>query len=300
MRILLTNASGFVGKNLYNKIAPDRDIQLTAIHGRAPSYDFIHDGDRINNTYGDLTNKDFINYLGNSQYDVIFHLAGNPSVRANDDNLLQSNFQTTYNLLKIARGSRFIFTSSSTVYGNGNKHLPFDEGDRCLPTSFYGVSKLMCENLINMYTRQCYINGVNLRLCANVGNYATHGFLPDLIRKYKSPSSELELFGDKPGSIKPYVHVSDTIRALLYFMNNNRTLSWNVCPNDVLSVEQISNLVGEKLGINKPKKWLGEQSVWVGDNKEFAMSNNKLVKSGFQFKYKNSKEAILQATEELQ
>ncbi|MEM2857231.1 MAG: NAD-dependent epimerase/dehydratase family protein [Candidatus Nitrosocaldaceae archaeon] len=61
--------------------------------------------------------------LASNDYSIIFHLAANPDVRSSSINPklhLEQNILATFNILEYARKhdiSTFVFTSSSTVYG---------------------------------------------------------------------------------------------------------------------------------------------------------------------------------------
>jgi nucleoside-diphosphate-sugar epimerase len=77
------------------------------------------------------------------------------------------NIDATRRLLEALRrahpGVRVIYMSSQAVYGR-----PFpekvDESVRPVPESSYGAEKLMCETLINDYTRRGFVEGYILRL----------------------------------------------------------------------------------------------------------------------------------------
>ena len=80
---------------------------------------------------------------------------------------MRVNFDATRALLDTMRktkpGLRIVFTSSQAVYG-GKLVEPIDESMRPTPEGSYGAEKIMCEYLINEYTRLGFIDGVVLRL----------------------------------------------------------------------------------------------------------------------------------------
>lgn len=83
---------------------------------------------------------------------------------------MRVNLDATYNLLEILRKSqkpdspllRVIYASSQAVYG---RPLPavIDETVMPTPESSYGAQKLICETLINDYTRKGFLDGFLLR-----------------------------------------------------------------------------------------------------------------------------------------
>ena len=58
---------------------------------------------------------------------------------------------------------RVIYASSQAVYGQPLPSTPIDENVLPTPEGSYGAQKLICETLINDYTRKGYIDGFSLR-----------------------------------------------------------------------------------------------------------------------------------------
>lgn len=299
MRRVLITGGGFIGSRLYHHLQELDLEKLVFICGSDISKN-SWGSTKIDVLYKDLTHRESLKDLYNYKFDTVFHTAGVAKVSAPLSTIFPANLQTTVNLLDCVPDARFIFTSSSTVYGNGHAKIDFDEYDKLLPTSAYGASKVACESFIDAYTRLGKINGVNLRLCANVGPGATHGLLKDLIAKVKSDSPTLELFGEAPGSIKPFIHVDDTVRAMIWFAEENikGKGAYNVCTKDVLTVSEVADLVMEQVGVKKKKVWLGPDSTWAGDNKQFSMCNKKINRAGFRLQYNTSRAAVIQAIKE--
>lgn len=80
---------------------------------------------------------------------------------------MRVNFDATRVLLDVLRkscpGIKVIYTSSQAVYG-GDVTEPVDETMRPTPQSSYGCEKMMCEYIINEFTRRNFINGFIFRL----------------------------------------------------------------------------------------------------------------------------------------
>jgi nucleoside-diphosphate-sugar epimerase len=79
---------------------------------------------------------------------------------------MKVNFEATKILLETLRkscpGVRVIYASSGAIYG-GKVQQPIRETTRPTPESSYGAEKLMCESLINDYTRRGFVDGLILR-----------------------------------------------------------------------------------------------------------------------------------------
>jgi D-erythronate 2-dehydrogenase len=127
--------------------------------------------------------------------EVIFHLAAIVSgeAEAEFDKGYRINLDGTRYLIEAIRHAgggykpRLVFTSSIAVFG-----APFPEkiGDEFFhtPLTSYGTQKLICELLINDYTRKGMLDGISIRLptiCVRPGkpNKAASGFFSNIIRE---------------------------------------------------------------------------------------------------------------------
>mmetsp|Transcript_9701 Transcript_9701/g.23172 ORF Transcript_9701/g.23172 Transcript_9701/m.23172 type:complete len:354 (+) Transcript_9701:56-1117(+) len=106
----------------------------------------------------------------------LFHLAGVMSGAAEKDfDLgLRVNLDGTRHLLDACRArtqggaapSKFIFTSSLAVFGEtyGEQGRAIGDTDKIVPKNTYGMTKAVCELLVNDYTRKGFIDGRTARL----------------------------------------------------------------------------------------------------------------------------------------
>jgi UDP-glucose 4-epimerase len=103
---------------------------------------------------------------------------GDPNVH------FRENILATFRVLEAAidAGMRqFLFTSSSTVYGDATR-LPTPEDYAPLePISVYGACKLASESLIAAYCHIYKIRGLVFRLANIVGSRAKQGVVVDFV-----------------------------------------------------------------------------------------------------------------------
>lgn len=279
MKILVTGAYGFFGTNLTKYLY--ENLSVSSMIYRMSGKNGI-----------DLKNEEQVkSFINDYQPDIIVHLAANPRGNA-DISAMDDNCKSTLNLVHYApQGCHFIFASSIVVYGDYN-HFKFLEDMTPKPTSLYALSKLNAENIINRYARIGKIKKTNLRFCALVGGLnMSHGFVYDLTKKLEADSSELELIGTSPGSRKPFLHIDDACNVINFAIENRLDGTYNVCPQDNISVEEVAKIGMNILNKKKNIKWRPDQ-VWVGDNQEIAGGNCKIYSQGFEFKYKTSRAAI--------
>ena len=100
--------------------------------------------------------------------DVVLHLGAFMSWKAEDrDEMFRSNVDGTRLLLDAAAAAgvkRFIFASSGEVYPeNAPQSLPITEDHPLAPTSAYGLTKLLGEELVRFHQRQGNMETVILR-----------------------------------------------------------------------------------------------------------------------------------------
>ena len=286
--ILITGGHGFMGKNLTKYFKRNLQEHIRVL---TPSRDEL-----------DLIDSDAVAfYLGIYRPDVIIHLASNPNNKQDDqwpNAIIDDNIITTHNLCYHACFCpRFIFASTISVYGP--TPYPVTENNPCNPGTMHGVTKLASEKIVELYTRQNKIKGISLRFCATVGPNMTHGMLFDFFRKVNLNSNDFEVFGNEPGSIKPFLHIDDAIKAINFMITNDYiTFPVNILPNELLSAKQAANMVLNRFDSNKQIKWLGSNSIWAGDEQILQASNARMKEMGIKLLYPNSFEAVYNAIKE--
>ena len=154
MKVIVSGGAGFIGSHLVDALISkgievhvlDNLVsgQLKQVHPNAHMY------------IVDICSKEAKEIILNVKPDAVFHLAAQADVGKSVQNPgydADVNIIGTINLLeasKKANVKKFIFASTSAVYGNLNKELILEE-DVTLPTSYYGLSKLTAESYIRLY-----------------------------------------------------------------------------------------------------------------------------------------------------
>jgi len=169
MKVLVTGAAGFIGSHLCERLLRD-GWQVLGVDNFDDFYDpqikrhniaGCLENDNFELVEADIRDRTAMNDVVASGVDIIVHLAARAGVRPSIDQPLlyaDVNVNGTIVLLEAAKEQRtgkFIFGSSSSVYGN-NKKVPFSEDDNVdFPISPYAATKkageLICHTYHHLY-----------------------------------------------------------------------------------------------------------------------------------------------------
>lgn len=168
MNILVTGGAGFIGSHLCERLLAEGhtvvsfdsfdDFYDPAV--KESNLDWARNSDHFTSVRGDIRDADALRALPDG-IDAIIHLAARAGVRPSLEQptlYTDVNLLGTTNVLEFARErgiSRFLFGSSSSVYGNAER-VPFSEEDRVdHPISPYAATKkageLLCHSFHHLY-----------------------------------------------------------------------------------------------------------------------------------------------------
>ena len=310
-KILVTGGAGFIGSHLTDALIARRinicvfdnltagTLQNIKPWLKDPNFNFIK---------GDLLNSADLTKIEKTRFELVFHMAANPEVRAgstNPDIHFQQNTVATYKLLEAIRKTKnkptLIFTSTSTVYGEPTK-IPTPEDYAPLkPISTYGASKLACEAMISAYAYTYGFKALIYRLANIIGPRSKHGVIYDFIQKLNKNPKELEILGDGTQT-KSYLYITDCAEAMLLGLEKSteQVEIYNVGSKDQINVKTIAEIVAEEMGLQGVKfKFTGGVDGgrgWKGDVKNMLLDITKIKSLGWKPKH-NSKQAIKKATQ---
>lgn len=257
MKLLVTGGAGFIGSHFVESCVDlgNEVIVLDDFNDfYAPSIkraNLLRVADQVQIFEADLRNRPLISSIvSRTRPDVIVHLAARAGVRPSiqDPELyLDTNIKGTFHLLDAARNtgvSRFIFASSSSVYGT-IKTAPFRE-DMCINQTIspYAASKLAAEQLCSNYSHLYGMRCVCLRFFTVYGprqrpDLAIHAFTRAILE-----GRTIRQFGD--GSTRrDYTYISDILQGLLASLTYEGPLCdvFNLGENETTSLSKLLDVL---------------------------------------------------------
>ena len=173
MKIIITGGGGFLGSQLCQKLLergtwcgkPITEMVLLDAFFRAKPTDT-----RVQQVTGDIGDRATVFEATGSKFDVIFHLASMVSGECEErfDDAIRVNLDGGRNVFEAARAAegrpRVIFASSVACYGGLDMSQMMSDITKQLPQTTYGMTKVMCEMMLNDHTRKGHFDGRSVRL----------------------------------------------------------------------------------------------------------------------------------------
>lgn len=255
MKVLLTGGAGFIGSHLLERLIV-RGCDVAVIDDFNDYYDPAIKRRNLPRAGFRLHERDIrdgAEVVALEKPDVLVHLAARAGVRPSlaDPALYDSvNVGGTLALLEACRRAgvgRFLFASSSSVYGNAP--VPFREDQDALqPISPYGVSKLLGEHYVRVYSQIHGIHATCLRFFTVYGprqrpDMAIHKFATRI-----AAGEEIEMFGD--GSTeRDYTYIDDLQQGLLGALDRDEPYAvYNLGESRRVPLRQVIEILEKHLG----------------------------------------------------
>ena len=274
--ILITGGAGFIGSHLIDYLCARAGHQITVVDNFSDFYSpeikraniACHVGrNGFSLIEADIADAWAMDELfARGRFDTVVHLAARAGVRPSLDDPLayeQTNVRGTYALLEASRRhgvERFIFGSSSSVYGI-NSRVPFSEDDPIAqPVSPYAATKIAGEAACHAYSHLYGMRVVCLRFFTVYGARQR----PDLaIHKFArliAAGRPVPLFGDG-SSRRDYTYVDDIISGVAAAMHYDASPFEviNLGESQTVELRQLIALLEAALGKRAVINWLPPQ-----------------------------------------
>lgn len=286
--IFVTGAAGYIGgitsielfRKGYNVYGVDR---RTVPH--------------LNSFFKEILTCDFTDYetlllLKRIKPAAIIHCAGTSLVGPSmqypgvyfDNNVSRTN--RLLNFLKDELpNTKFIFSSSASVYGNYSNN-PYREYMDKNPVSPYGESKLMVENILKWFNQCHNLNFVSLRYFNACGAdpYSIHGQEPNathiFAKLFEAANNNKPFimngsdYKTKDGTcIRDYIHVTDIAEAHIKSIEGDFTGFYNLGTykghSNLECLQQVEKITNKKIQVNFDSRREGDPALLIADPTKF-------------------------------
>ena len=190
----------------------------------------------------------------------IWHLAcpASPSYYQKDPLLtIRINYEGTFNILNLAKDfqSKFLFVSSSEIYGSSNEIPQHEKVLINLPTTgpraCYAEGKRIAETLVDAFSN---VNNLEIRLARIFNTYGPRlnindgrvmsNFINQSLRNQK-----LTIYGDGKQT-RSFCYVDDTVRGLIKLMESSYSKPVNIGNEQETTIFDLALLIKNKINPN--------------------------------------------------
>lgn len=276
-RILVTGGAGFIGSHLVEELLR-RDYELMVVDNLdsfySPAWKKANLAEIKENTgksfqfvEADVCDEEAMWPLFHRfAPDCVIHLAALPGILTsitNPEACEKVNVGGTLNLLERCREfsvRKFVFASSSSIYGEGVMGITPEDWPYLAPISPYGASKLAGEKLCYVYSNLYGMTCLALRLFSVYGSRQR----PDLVlHKFTAlveKGESLPVYGEGD-SKRDYTHVSDVVTGIASAIDyipahgdGTPFEAFNLGSGRPISLQYLIAVLGETLG--KAPRWM--------------------------------------------
>lgn len=281
MNILVTGGAGYVGAHCAKALHEAGHKSVVLDNFSTGHREFVRWGPLIE---GDVRDGGFLDrLLVAERFDAVMHFAAHALVAESVTNpglYYDVNIHGTNVLLSAmvrAGIQSIVFSSSCAVYGEP-EDLPITESTVKAPVNPYGMTKFVCERMMDDFGASHGLRSVRLRYFNAAGadpggmigedhSPETHA-IPSAIMAAMGLRSEFVVFGtdyvtEDGSAVRDYIHVSDLaaahIKALEYLLEGGPTVAANLGTGKGSSVREIIAAVNHVSGREVPVRFAGRR-----------------------------------------
>lgn len=230
-KILVTGCAGFIGSHLselllkmnYNIIGIDNINSYYDVSLKEKNLDILKRYKNFTFYKQDIRDTKIIE---EEKPEIVIHLAGMAGVRYSIENpevYIDVNIKGHINLLEQAvnvKVKKFLFASSSSVYG-ANTKTPFSENDTInKQKSPYAVSKKSMEDFSRLYNKLYGLNIIGFRFFTVYGPRGRPDMAPCKFLSKIKKGIPIDKYGDG-SSMRDYTYIDDIINGIYGAIKNN-------------------------------------------------------------------------------
>ena len=271
MNILVTGAAGFIGfhtclslQTKHNIYGLDNLNDYYDVNLKKSRLELLKKYKNFKFLKTDIQNKNLYNKFKSIKLDMIINLAAQAGVRhslKDPFSYIDSNVLGQINLLEFAKKlnvKKFIYASSSSVYG-GNKKMPFSVKHRVdKPISLYAASKKSTELLAECYSHLFKIKCIGLRFFTVYGPWGRPDMATFIFTKKILENKKINIFNY--GNMKrDFTYIDDIVKGIKGAINlkgDYKHRIYNLGNNKPEDLKRFISIIEKKLKIKAKRNLL--------------------------------------------
>jgi nucleoside-diphosphate-sugar epimerase len=224
-KIFITGGAGYVGCSLVDKLI-EKDYDVTVLDLCLYGNEVFKHKSKVNLIKGDIRNQKLLrdNLPG---HDALIHLAcisNDPSFELNPLLGKSINLDAFEPLIKISKDSgisRFIYASSSSVYGI-KEDMNVTENVKLEPITDYSRFKAQCEEICLKYSSKDFITTI-IRPATVCGFSKRQRFdlVVNILTNLGINTGKITVFGGK--QLRPNIHINDMINSYINVLEQEKS-----------------------------------------------------------------------------
>lgn len=289
MKLLVTGGAGYIGSHIVHLLHKKHEITVldSLVNGHEKS---LPDVKFVKGCLSDTALLDKLFTEG--KFDAVVHLAG--FIEAGEsmqkpEKYFQNNTVNGFNLLNAMirhNVKKIVYASTAAVYGQP-KEVPITEEAEKNPTNYYGLSKLMFENMLDA----CKVHGIK-NISLRFFNASGAGFgigehhepethlIPLVLQSALGKRDCIKLFGnDYPTEdgtcVRDYIHVLDIAKAhelALKSLEEGKEGKYNLGTGKGHSVKEVIEaaraITGHSIPVKEEPRRAGDPPFLIASSKK--------------------------------
>lgn len=226
MKIAVFGGSGFIGTHLVKRLKVEKGIDFICFNKNMLIKDDI---------------RRF--FARNKDIEYIINLVGVFS--GTDDELIDINIKTLNNLLSsldYINIRRIIYASSGAVYGEPSNKISFETDNLC-PVTFYGLTKVFAEQILEFYRKKNIFEYTILRFPNVYGEGNLKGVIYNFVKSINEEGI-VKIYGTGEQK-RNFLYVGDAVSAITACLYSTEECSriYNVADEYVYSLKDIVDIL---------------------------------------------------------
>lgn len=287
MEILVTGGAGYIGSVAVKQLL-DKKYSVIVVDNLSKGMKSLVD-ERAKFYEIDLIDKKNLEkVILKNKISAVMHFAGYKAVGESMTNPTKysDNINGTINLLDLMakyKIPKIIYSSSAAVYGESETEIVTEQSST-KPASYYGFTKLVCEDLIKWYSKLHDLNYVLLRYFNVAGdgglNYIdpeAENVIPIIMEVTTGKREIFPIYGNDYATpdgtgIRDYIDINDLIHAHVLALDLNQNEIINLGTNNGVSVKELVDTTIKVTNKNLNYEYTGRRK---GDCGKLIASNDK-------------------------